>query len=97
MYIAEVAKPSIRGLLVSAYSALLMCFGQFAAGIVDGVLAPFDMGWRFMLGFAIVPGTVMFVGFWNPSGITELVGGQCMDDTMKHTRFSKVFGIAMEK
>jgi hypothetical protein len=39
----------------------------------------------------------MFVGFWNPSGITELVGGQCMDDTMKHTRFSKVFGIAMER
>jgi MFS family permease len=33
MYIAEVAKPSIRGMLVSAYNALLMCFGQFAAGM----------------------------------------------------------------
>jgi hypothetical protein len=37
-----------------------MC--QFADGIVNGVLAPFGMGWQFMLGFAIDPGTVMFVG-----------------------------------
>jgi hypothetical protein len=62
MYIAEVAKPSICGMLVSACLCVAHVLCQFAAGIANGVLAPFGMGWRFMLGFAIDPGTVMFVG-----------------------------------
>jgi SP family myo-inositol transporter-like MFS transporter 13 len=61
MYIAEVAKPSMRGMLVSAY-VLLLCFGQFSAGIVDALLAPFPMGWRFMYGFCCIPATATFVG-----------------------------------
>lgn len=65
LYIAEVAKPSIRGMLVSAY-ALMMCLGQFIAGILDGVygeLMPDAWAWRFMFGTAMIPGMVMFGGF----------------------------------
>ena len=65
LYIAEVAKPSIRGMLVSAY-ALMMCMGQFFAGILDGVygeLLPPQWAWRFMFGTAMVPGVIMFSGF----------------------------------
>ncbi|CAB9525652.1 Probable inositol transporter 3 [Seminavis robusta] len=65
LYIAEVAKPSMRGKLVSAY-ALMMCMGQFVAGIMDGVYAhllPDGWAWRAMFGTAMVPGIVMFTGF----------------------------------
>jgi MFS transporter, SP family, solute carrier family 2 (myo-inositol transporter), member 13 len=61
MYIAEVAKSSMRGMLVSAY-ILLLCFGQFSAGIIDALLAPFPMGWRFMYGFCCIPAAILFVG-----------------------------------
>ena len=61
MYIAEVAKSSMRGMLVSAY-ILLLCFGQFSAGIIDALLAPFPMGWRFMYGFCCIPAAVLLVG-----------------------------------
>ena len=61
MYIAEVAKSSMRGMLVSAY-ILLLCFGQLLAGIIDALLAPFPMGWRFMYGFCCIPAAVLFVG-----------------------------------
>jgi hypothetical protein len=61
MYIAKVAKSSMRGMLVSAY-ILLLCFGQCLAGIIDALLAPFPMGWRFMYGFCCIPAAVLFVG-----------------------------------
>lgn len=61
IYIAEMAKPSLRGMLVSLY-ILLLCFGQFLAGIIDALLAPFPMGWRFMYGFCCMPAAVLFVG-----------------------------------
>lgn len=40
-------------------------FGQFFAGIVDGVFIEIlpDTGWRYMLGLAAVPGLFMFFGF----------------------------------
>ena len=62
MYIAETAQPAIRGMLVSAYG-FMMCFGQFTAGLVDGVFSTVPRGWRFMFGCAAVPGTAMFLGF----------------------------------
>jgi SP family myo-inositol transporter-like MFS transporter 13 len=62
LYIAEVAKPSLRGMLVSEY-ALFICFGQFSAGIVDGIFGAFEGGWRFMFGFACVPAVVLLFGF----------------------------------
>ena len=65
LYIAEVAKPTHRGMLVSMY-ALMMCLGQFFAGIMDGVFGavlPDTWGWRFMFGCSCIPGMVMFSGF----------------------------------
>ena len=47
--------------------SFISTFGQFIAGMVDGVfieLFPND-GWRYMLGLAVIPGLIMFYGFWN--------------------------------
>lgn len=64
VYIAEVATPSKRGTLVTV-NALLVCVGQFVAGMVDGLFDEVSKawGWRFMLGLAAVPSVAMFVGF----------------------------------
>jgi MFS family permease len=64
MYIAEVASPSTRGTLVTV-NGLLICFGQFSAGMIDGILDEIDPdnGWRIMLGLAAVPSIIMFIGF----------------------------------
>lgn len=64
IYIAEVAAPSMRGTLVTV-NGLLICFGQFSAGMIDGILDEIDPvdGWRVMLGLAAIPSIVMFVGF----------------------------------
>jgi MFS family permease len=62
MYVSEVSKPSLRGMLVSSYALMVVC-GQFCAGIVDGIFSSFDNGWRFMLGFTALPGTLMVCGY----------------------------------
>ena len=64
IYIAEVAEPEMRGTLVTV-NGLLICFGQFFAGMIDGVFDTFlpNNGWRFMLGLAAVPSLIMFIGF----------------------------------
>mmetsp|Transcript_21538 Transcript_21538/g.47006 ORF Transcript_21538/g.47006 Transcript_21538/m.47006 type:complete len:701 (-) Transcript_21538:526-2628(-) len=66
VYIAEVAMPSMRGQLVTV-NTLLITFGQFFAGMVDGILNHLmpETGWRYMLGFAVIPSAFMFVGFLN--------------------------------
>lgn len=64
IYIAEVALPRMRGQLVTV-NAFLVTFGQFTAGMVDGVfdeLLP-NAGWRIMLGLAAVPSIIMLIGF----------------------------------
>ena len=65
IYIAEVAQPSMRGTLVTV-NGLLICFGQFIAGMVDGLFESLfpNFGWRFMLGLAAVPSIIMFCGFF---------------------------------
>ncbi len=62
MYIAEVAKPEIRGSLVTT-NTLCITGGQFIAGMVDGLLAETPSGWRYMLGLATVPSLIMLIGF----------------------------------
>lgn len=62
IYIAEVAQPSLRGKLVTI-NTLLVTFGQFFAGMIDGLFGKVDHGWRFMLGLAALPSIIMFIGF----------------------------------
>ena len=64
MYIAEVAAPAMRGTLVTI-NLFMVCFGQFFAGMLDGIFDQIDPdnGWRLMLGLAAVPSLVMFIGF----------------------------------
>lgn len=54
-------------LILSPFPTPLSTFGQFIAGMVDGVFIELfpDDGWRYMLGLAVIPGLVMFYGFWK--------------------------------
>lgn len=76
VYIAEVAMPRMRGQLVTI-NTLMVTFGQFFAGMVDGVLDQYSprTGWRYMLGLAAVPSLIMFFGFLGlPESPRWLVG-----------------------
>ena len=66
IYIAEVAVPDMRGTLVTV-NAFLVTFGQFAAGMVDGVFDEImpQHGWRYMLGLAALPALIMLFGFMS--------------------------------
>jgi sugar porter (SP) family MFS transporter len=60
MYIAEVAPPAIRGRLVSFFQ-LAITLGILVAYLVDMALAE-SGSWRWMLGLAVIPGTLLAVG-----------------------------------
>lgn len=64
IYIAEVAEPRMRGTLVTI-NAFMVTFGQFFAGMVDGIFVEImpETGWRLMLGLAAIPGLIMYYGF----------------------------------
>jgi hypothetical protein len=66
VYIAEVAAPTMRGRLVTI-NTLMITFGQFFAGMIDGIFDSWmpETGWRYMLGLAVLPAAIMFVGFLN--------------------------------
>lgn len=83
IYIAEVAEPSMRGTLVTV-NGLLICLGQFVAGMIDGIFDQFfpENGWRGMLGLAAVPSLIMFIGFkfFLPESPRWLVMNDCIDE-----------------
>jgi sugar porter (SP) family MFS transporter len=60
MYIAEVALAGVRGRLVSGFQ-LAVTVGILLAYLIDEALAS-SGGWRWMLGLAAVPGTLLAVG-----------------------------------
>ena len=64
VYISEISLPESRGKLVTV-NALMVCIGQFSAGMVDGLFDQVsdEWGWRCMLGLAALPSVAMFVGF----------------------------------
>lgn len=64
IYLSEVTVPHLRGTLVTM-NAFMVTFGQFAAGMVDGILIHWspDNGWRGMLGLATIPALIMLYGF----------------------------------
>lgn len=62
VYIAEAAPSGVRGTLVTL-NTLFITIGQVVAGVVDGLFAETDGGWRYMLGLSMVPSIMMTVGF----------------------------------
>lgn len=60
-YIAELAPPARRGVLVSINNAAIVT-GQVCASLVDGALSNMHDGWRLMLGLGGVPSLVMLAG-----------------------------------
>lgn len=62
VYIAEAAPSNVRGTLVTL-NTLFITVGQVIAGVVDGLFASTDGGWRYMLGLSGVPSILMVVGF----------------------------------
>ncbi|CAM9099722.1 unnamed protein product, partial [Hapterophycus canaliculatus] len=62
VYIAEASPSHIRGKLVTL-NTLFITVGQVVAGVVDGLFAGTDGGWRYMLGLSGVPSFFMTLGF----------------------------------
>lgn len=62
VYISEAAPTHVRGKLVTL-NTLFITVGQVVAGVVDGLFADTDDGWRYMLGLSAVPSVFMTVGF----------------------------------
>ena len=62
VYIAEAAPSHVRGKLVTL-NTLFITVGQVVAGVVDGLFAETEGGWRYMLGLSGVPSLLMTVGF----------------------------------
>uniref|UniRef100_UPI00358F9528 proton myo-inositol cotransporter n=1 Tax=Myxine glutinosa TaxID=7769 RepID=UPI00358F9528 len=62
VYIAESSPPSLRGRLVTIYT-LFITGGQFFASVVDGAFSYVTDGWRYMLGLAVIPAVIQFIGF----------------------------------
>ncbi|CAM9753671.1 unnamed protein product, partial [Laminaria digitata] len=62
VYIAEAAPSNVRGKLVTL-NTLFITVGQVVAGLVDGLFAETEGGWRYMLGLSGVPSLFMTVGF----------------------------------
>ena len=62
MFISEVAPVEKRGTLTTLNVAFITG-GQFIAACVDGGLSGVEEGWRYMLGIAMVPSVLQFIGF----------------------------------
>lgn len=61
LYIAELAPPQQRGLLVALNNSCIV-IGQVVASLVDGLFSTTPDGWRFMLGLGGVPSVIQFFG-----------------------------------
>lgn len=62
MFISEVAPIEKRGTLTTLNVAFITG-GQFVAACVDGIFANVEEGWRYMLGLAMLPSVLQFIGF----------------------------------
>ena len=98
VYIAELSKPGLRGVLVSI-NEVALCFGCLVAICTGLALEHAVGGWRYMLGIAAVPAMIQFVGlsrwgvctWWKLRGLTSFM--RCVRGVQAYWRyFLKVRG-----
>mmetsp|Transcript_174164 Transcript_174164/g.558473 ORF Transcript_174164/g.558473 Transcript_174164/m.558473 type:complete len:549 (+) Transcript_174164:65-1711(+) len=61
MYSAELSPPDLRGMIVTL-NDLNIVVGQLFAAMVNVIFRHYAGGWRWSMGFAALPATVLFVG-----------------------------------
>lgn len=62
VYMSEVADTEIRGTLITCINVAITG-GQFISCLIAGGFSYVNDGWRYMLGIALLPALVQFVGF----------------------------------
>lgn len=99
MYISEVAPPNIRGALVSL-NQLAITMGIVISYLVDFALAP-SGGWRWMLGLALIPGTVLGIGMFfmpqSPRWILSKGNDEKARSVLERLRMTKDVGSEMNE
>ncbi|GFO29134.1 proton myo-inositol cotransporter [Plakobranchus ocellatus] len=81
VYVAEASPPHNRGRLVSLHQLLINTGIIVSSLLAGGFSYVVPNGWRFMLGFAAVPGVVQFFGFlFMPESPRWLVGKGKMEE-----------------
>jgi SP family myo-inositol transporter-like MFS transporter 13 len=61
VYMSEVADTEVRGTLLTCINVAIT-MGQFVACLVAGAFSYVSDGWRYMLGLALLPAVVQFIG-----------------------------------
>lgn len=83
MYVAEVAPPRNRGMLVSAYQ-LAIVLGILCSYLINYGLHNLDNNWRWMFATGIIPSVLFFVGlFFIPESPRWLFKAGLKNESMK--------------
>jgi sugar porter (SP) family MFS transporter len=83
MYVAEVAPPKMRGMLVSFYQ-LTIVTGILCSYIINYLLHDADNNWRWMFATGIIPSVLFFVGlFFIPESPRWLYKAGKRDDSFR--------------
>lgn len=83
MYVAEVAPPKNRGMLVSAYQ-LAIVLGILCSYIINYGLHNLDNNWRWMFATGILPSVIFFIGlFFIPESPRWLFKAGLENESMK--------------
>lgn len=83
MYVAEVAPPKVRGMLVSVYQ-LTIVLGILCSYTINYLLHDVENNWRWMFAVGVIPSVLFFVGlFFIPESPRWLYKAGKKDESLK--------------